>query len=154
MLADELRMMAPRDSDWFTLDATRVKAFADATEDWQDIHLEEGFASQTPFGGTIAHGFLTLSMLSAMSYQVTADLKGVASSVNYGFDRIRFVSPVRVGRRVRGRFSVAGVDEGRPKGAPEDAPAAWLDVHWEVEVEIEGEARPALVASWITRFYV
>lgn len=143
MLADDLRMMAPRESDWFTLDARRVKAFADATEDWQDIHLDAEFASGTPFGGTIAHGFLTLSMLSAMSYQVVADLKGVASSVNYGFDRIRFVSPVRVGRRIRGRFTVAGVDEGDD----------WLDVHWEVEVEIEGETRPALVASWITRFY-
>ncbi len=144
MLADDLRIMAPRESEWFTLDARRVKAFADATEDWQDIHLDAEFASRTPFGGTIAHGFLTLSMLSAMSYQVTKDLTGFSSSVNYGFDRIRFVSPVRVGRRVRGRFSVAGVDEGE----------GWLDVHWDVEVEKEGEARPALVANWITRFYL
>ena len=144
MLADELRIMAPRESEWFTLDARRVKAFADATEDWQDIHLDAEFASRTPFGGTIAHGFLTLSMLSAMSYQVTKELTGFSSSVNYGFDRIRFVSPVRVGRRVRGRFSVAGVDEGE----------GWLDVHWDVEVEKEGEARPALVANWITRFYL
>jgi len=144
MLADDLRIMAPRESEWFTLDARRVKAFADATEDWQDIHLDAEFASRTPFGGTIAHGFLTLSMLSAMSYQVTKELTGFSSSVNYGFDRIRFVSPVRVGRRVRGRFSVAGVDEGE----------GWLDVHWDVEVEKEGEARPALVANWITRFYL
>ncbi|AUC52450.1 Nodulation protein N [Sagittula sp. P11] len=144
MLADDLRIMAPRESEWFTLDARRVKAFADATEDWQDIHLDAEFASKTPFGGTIAHGFLTLSMLSAMSYQVTKELTGFSSSVNYGFDRIRFVSPVRVGRRVRGRFSVAGVDEGE----------GWLDVHWDVEVEKEGEARPALVANWITRFYL
>ena len=148
MLADDLRDMAPRESGWFTLSPERVRAFADATEDWQDIHLDAEFASKTAFGGTIAHGFLTLSMLSAMSYQVVAGLTGVASSVNYGFDRIRFVSPVRGGRRVRGRFSVAGVDE-----APKDAATRWLDVHWEVEVEIEGEARPALVASWITRFY-
>ncbi len=144
MLADDLRVMAPRESAGFTLDARRVKAFADATEDWQDIHLDAEFASRTPFGGTIAHGFLTLSMLSAMSYQVTKELTGFSSSVNYGFDRIRFVSPVRVGRRVRGRFSVAGVDEGE----------GWLDVHWDVEVEKEGEARPALVANWITRFYL
>ncbi len=144
MLADDLRIMAPRESEWFTLDARRVKAFADATEDWQDIHLDAEFASRTPFGGTIAHGFLTLSMLSAMSYQVTKELTGFSSSVNYGFYRIRFVSPVRVGRRVRGRFSVAGVDEGE----------GWLDVHWDVEVEKEGEARPALVANWITRFYL
>ncbi|EBA08094.1 MaoC family dehydratase [Sagittula stellata] len=144
MLADDLRTMAPRESDWFTLDARRVKAFADATDDWQDIHLDAEFASKTPFGGTIAHGFLTLSMLSAMSYQVTKGLTGFSSSVNYGFDRVRFVSPVRVGRRVRGRFSVAGVDEGE----------SWLDVHWDVEVEKEGETRPALVANWITRFYL
>lgn len=152
MLADELRSMAPRESDWFTLDAARVKAFADATEDWQDIHLDAEFASRTAFGGTIAHGFLTLSMLSAMSYQVMQGIEGVASSVNYGFDRIRFVSPVRVGRRVRGRFTVAGVDEG---GADADVDAPrWLDVHWEVEVEVEAEVRPALAASWITRFYL
>ena len=144
MLADDLRGRAPSVSDWFTLDAKRVRAFADTTEDWQDIHLNAEFASRSAFGGTVAHGFLTLSMLSAMSYQVLDGIEGVASSVNYGFDRIRFVSPVRVGRRVRGRFTVAGVDEGD----------GWLDVHWEVEVEIEAETRPALVASWITRFYL
>lgn len=144
MLADDLRAMPPRETDWFTMDAARVRAFADATEDWQFIHLDEARAAETAFGGTVAHGFLTLSMLSAMSYGVTEGLEGVASSVNYGFDRIRFVSPVRVGSRVRGRFSVAGVDE------RDDA----LDVHWDVEVEIEGGSRPALVASWITRFYL
>lgn len=147
MLADDLRVMPPRESDWFTLDAARVRAFADATEDWQPIHLDDEMAAQTPFGGTIAHGFLTLSMLSAMSYQVIYGLSGIASSVNYGFDRIRFVSPVRVGQRVRGRFSIAGVDEAED-GAP------WLDVHWDVEIEIEGADRPALAANWITRFYL
>lgn len=143
MLADDLRSLAPRESDWFTLDAARVRAFADATEDWQFIHLDEEKAAETAFGGTVAHGFLTLSMLSAMSYQAIDGIAGVTASVNYGFDRIRFVNPVRVGSRVRGRFSVAGVDE--RDGA--------LDVHWDVEVEIEGVERPALVASWITRFY-
>lgn len=149
MLADELRSMAPAESEWFKLDTARVKAFADTTEDWQDIHLDAEFASRSAFGGTISHGFLTLSMLSAMSYQVMKGIAGVASSVNYGFDRIRFVSPVRVGRRVRGRFSIAGVDE--PEEGEE---GGWLDVHWDVEVEIEGETRPALVANWITRVYV
>ena len=144
MLADELRSLAPRETRWFDMDAARVRAFADATEDWQFIHLDEERAAQTAMGGTIAHGFLTLSMLSAMSYEVTEGLQGVASSVNYGFDRIRFVSPVRVGARVRGRFSVAGVDE--RDGA--------LDVHWDVEVEVEGASKPALAANWITRFYV
>lgn len=128
MLADDLRDLAPRESDWVTLDSARVQAFADATEDWQFIHLDPERASKTAFGGTVAHGFLTLSMLSMMSYQVMDGIPGVLSSVNYGFDRIRFVSPVRVGLRVRGRFAVASVDEGD----------GWLDVHWDVEVEIEG----------------
>ncbi|WP_323770480.1 MaoC family dehydratase [Antarctobacter sp.] len=144
MLADDLRDLAPRESAWVTLDAARVKAFADATEDWQFIHLDEERASKTALGGTVAHGFLTLSMLSMMSYQVMEGVPGILSSVNYGFDRIRFVSPVRVGHRVRGRFTVASVDEGD----------GWLDVHWDVEVEIEGAARPALVANWITRMYL
>ncbi|MBT56063.1 MAG: Nodulation protein N [Mameliella sp.] len=144
MLADDLRDLAPRETDWVTLDAARVKAFADATEDWQFIHLDAERASKTAFGGTVAHGFLTLSMLSMMSYQVMEGIPGVLSSVNYGFDRIRFVSPVRVGLRVRGRFAVASVDQGD----------GWLDVHWDVEVEIEGAARPALVANWITRLYL
>jgi acyl dehydratase len=143
MLADRLRAMAPRETGWFTLDAARVRAFADATEDWQFIHLDAERAAATAFGGTVAHGFLTLSMLSAMSYQVMEGVPGVASSVNYGFDRIRFVSPVRVGRRVRGVFAVAGVE-------PRDAA---LDVHWDITVEIEDTERPALVARWITRFY-
>ncbi len=144
MLIDELSDLDPQVTDWVTLDAARVKAFADATDDWQFIHLDEDRAAQTPFGGCIAHGFLTLSMLSMMSYQVMAGIGGVSSSVNYGFDRIRFVSPVRVGRRVRGRFVVASVDEGE----------GWLGVHWDVEVQVEGEARPALAANWITRLYL
>lgn len=145
MLADRLRGLEPRLSDWFALDPGRVKAFSDATEDWQFIHLDEArAAAETPFGGAVAHGFLTLSMLSAMSYHVTADFEGVATSVNYGFDRIRFVSPVRVGSRVRGRFAVASVE----------ARDGFLDVHWDVAVEIEGADRPALVANWITRLYL
>lgn len=144
MLADDIRGLAPQTTEWFTLDASRVEAFAEATEDRQFIHLDAERAAATRFGGTIAHGFLTLSMLSAMSYQVTQGISGFAASVNYGFDRIRFVSPVRVGSRVRGRFSIAGVDEGD----------GWLGVHWDVEVEIEGAERPALVASWITRVFL
>ena len=131
--------MAPRETGWFTLDATRVRAFADATEDWQFIHLDADRAAATAFGGPVAHGFLTLSMLSAMSYQVMEGVPGVASSVNYGFDRIRFVSPVRAGQRIRGRFSVAEVVE---------KPGRY-DVTWDVAVEIDGAERPAIVAKWI-----
>lgn len=145
MSGDVLRSMPPAVSRWYEIGQDRITAFADVTEDLQFIHLdEERMAAQ---GGTMAHGFLTLSMLSAMSYQVIDGLSGIASSVNYGFDRIRFVSPVRVGQRVRGRFSIAGVDEAED-GAP------WLDVHWDVEIEIEGADRPALAANWITRFYL
>ncbi|MFZ5963999.1 MaoC family dehydratase [Thalassococcus sp. BH17M4-6] len=142
MSADDLRSLPARLSEWVVLDAARVRAFADATEDWQFIHLDEDrAAAETPFGGAVAHGFLTLSMLSAMSYQVMPDLPGIKASINYGFDRIRFVSPVRVGSRIRGRFTVAEVDE---------APGR-LTVHWDVSIEIEGAEKPALVAAWITR---
>ena len=145
MLADSLRALPVAYSDWVSLDATKVKAFADATEDWQFIHLDDTrAAAETPFGGAIAHGFLTLSMLSMMSYQVVPDLPGLKASINYGFDRIRFVSPVRVGAQVRGRFAVASVDEGN----------GWLAVHWDVGVEIKDSERPALAAQWITRFEV
>ncbi|MBV7396264.1 MaoC family dehydratase [Mameliella sediminis] len=145
MLADDLRDMAPRATEWIEMDAGRVSAFADATADWQFIHLDEArAAAETPFGGCVAHGFLTLSMLSAMSNDVMSGLSGITSRVNYGFDRIRFISPVRVGKRIRGRFTVASVDEGE----------GWLDVHWDVEVEIEGAERPALAANWITRLYL
>lgn len=143
MLVDRLRALSAANSDWFTLDAARIRAFADVTEDWQFIHLDEDRAAKTAFGGTVAHGFLTLSMLSAMSYQVMAELPGVTASVNYGFDRIRFVSPVHTGARVRGRFSVASVEDG-----PEPSLAM---VHWDVIVEIEDAEKPALVAQWITR---
>ena len=145
MLVDDLRGLAPVTSDWIPMSAERVKAFADTAEDWQFIHLDEArAASESPYGGTIAHGFLTLSMLTALSRGVLGDLPGMTASVNYGFDRIRFVSPVRVGRRIRGLFTVAAVDE----------LDAALDVHWDVEVEIEGEDNPALVASWITRIFL
>lgn len=144
MLAETLRALPVQETGWITLDRARVQGFADVTEDWQFIHLDEARAAQTPFGGTIAHGFLTLSMLSAMSYQIMDGVPGIASSVNYGFDRIRFVAPVRVGHRIKGRFTLASLEE-QAGGA--------LDAHWEVQVLIEEGARPALVAHWITRFY-
>ncbi|WP_146587103.1 MaoC family dehydratase [Puniceibacterium confluentis] len=142
MLVDALRSFAPAATRWYTLDAGRIKTFAEVTEDRQFIHLDEARAAETAFGGTIAHGFLTLSMLSAMSYEVLADLPGVKASVNYGFDRIRFVSPVRTGARVRGRFALASLEEGPGR----------VTVHWDVSIEIENESKPALVAQWITRF--
>lgn len=131
-------------SRWFTVDQTRISAFADVTEDHQFLHVDPDRAAQTPFGGTIAHGFLSLSLLSAMSYDALPPLAGRTASVNYGFDRLRFVSPVRAGSRVRGRFALLETDIPTP-----DA----LNLTHKVSVEIEGSDKPALVAHWITRHY-
>jgi len=127
-------------SGWIEIDQARINAFADATEDWQFIHVNPEAAAQTPFGGAIAHGFLTLSLLSKMSYEAAPVLKGVVMGVNYGFEKIRFLQPVRAGKRVRGRFKLLD--------AAERDPGRWL-IKYEVTVEIEGEAKPALIAEWL-----
>ena len=127
-------------SDWITVDQARIDAFADCTEDHQFIHVDPGMAAKTPFGGTIAHGFLTLSLLSKMTYQATPVLQGVAMGINYGFDKVRFLQPVRAGSRVRGRFKLLGAED---KGG-----GRWLIRH-EVTVEIEGSDKPALIAEWL-----
>ena len=142
MSADSLRSMPPSVSRWYEVTQARITAFADVTEDWQHIHLDE--AAMAPHGGTIAHGFLTLSMLSAMSYDVQPEVPGLLQSLNYGFDRLRFVTPVRAGQRIRGRFEVADVVE---------KPGRY-DVTWDVVVEIEGVEKPAIVAKWINVFEV
>ena len=127
-------------SKWFEIDQARIDAFADATEDWQFIHVDPEAAKQTPFGGTIAHGFLTLSLLSAMTYDAVPPLEGVVMGVNYGFDKLRFLAPVRAGSNVRGRFKMLSVED---KGG-----GRWLLKH-EVTVEIEGAEKPALIAEWL-----
>src|ERR1700712_1533876 len=96
-------------SRWFEVTQARINAFADATEDWQFIHVDPEAAKATPFGATIAHGFLTLSMLSAIAYDALPKVSGLAMGVNYGFEKVRFVAPVRAGRRIRGRFALAGL---------------------------------------------
>ena len=128
-------------SDWFTIDQERINAFADVTIDHQFIHIDPESARTTPFGTTIAHGFLTLSMLSYFVGQVGVGMQGAVMGVNYGFDRVRFLSPVKVNNRVRARFRLAGFQE--------KAPNQYLMKH-EVTVEIENEPRPALVAEWLT----
>lgn len=129
-------------SSWYTLDQARIDAFAKVTDDAQFIHIDPvRAAAETPFGGTVAHGFLTLSMLSAMSYEVVPDLPGL--SVNYGFDRIRFVAPVLAGQRIRGHFTVADI-----ASTPEKT-----TVTWDVSVEIENGQKPALVAQWKTQYF-
>jgi acyl dehydratase len=131
-------------SKWFEISQARIDAFADCTEDHQFIHVDPEAAKATPFGGTIAHGFLTLSLASAMSYDAVAPLDGVVMGVNYGFDKLRFLSPVKAGKRVRGRFVLAEAKLRKPKE---------LQSRTNVTVEIEGEEKPALVADWIGLIY-
>jgi acyl dehydratase len=125
-------------SGWFPIDQGRIDHFADTTEDHQFIHVDPEAAKATPFGGTIAHGFLTLSMLPAMMNALAKP--DVQMSVNYGFDKLRFLSPVKSGKRIRGHFKLLALDEKRP--------GQWQQTV-EVTVEIEGEDKPALIAEWI-----
>ena len=127
-------------SRWFEVSQARIDAFADCTEDRQFIHVDPEAAQTTPFGGTIAHGFLTLSLASAMSYDAVAPLEGAVMGINYGFDRLRFLAPVRAGSRVRGRFRLLSAED---RGA-----GRWLLKH-EITVEIEGDNKPALIAEWL-----
>ena len=131
-------------SDWFEISQDRIDAFAAITEDHQFIHVDPEAAAKTPFGGTIAHGFLTLSMLSAMVYQAP-DVIGTTHGVNYGFDKIRFLSPVPSGARIRGRFTLKDARESKP---------GEVTTVMTVSVEIEGQDRPALAAEWIGRRYI
>ena len=132
-------------SDWILVDQARIDAFADVTEDPQFIHIDPEAAAKTPFGGTIAHGFLTLSLLSRMAADAMPRPEGVKMGVNYGFERVRFMAPVRSGKRVRGRFALVRFEEKKP--------GQWQFVH-NVIVEIEGEEKPALVADWIGLIFV
>ncbi|MFD1194921.1 MaoC family dehydratase [Seohaeicola saemankumensis] len=130
-------------SDWFTVTQAQIDAFADCTHDHQYIHVDPEAAAKSPFGTTIAHGFLTLSLLSAMVYQMPA-IEGVVMGVNYGFNKIRFVSPVRVNSRVRARFVLVDFTEVRP---------GEIQYTLAVTVEIDGQDKPALVAEWLSRRY-
>ncbi|KIF65843.1 nodulation protein NodN [Streptomyces sp. AcH 505] len=128
-------------SSWHVVDQKRIDAFAEVTEDHQFIHVDPvRAAKETPFGTTIAHGFLSLSLMSAFAYEVLPSIEGTAMSVNYGFDKLRFVSPVRAGARVRGRFTLTDATLRGPKE---------LLSRTNVTVEIEGESKPALVADWL-----
>ena len=130
-------------SKWFEIDQARIDAFADLTEDHQFIHIDpDRAAKETPFGGTIAHGFLTMSMVTAMSYDCLPEIEGVEMGVNYGLDKLRFVSPVPSGARVRGHFVLSSCEERKP---------GEVTMSWTVTVEIEGQEKPALAAEWLTR---
>ena len=132
-------------SDWISVGQNRIDAFADATEDRQFIHVEPTAAAQTPFGGTIAHGFLSLSLLSRMAADVMLVPDTTKMAVNYGLDRVRFIAPVHTGKRVRGHFTLDSVED--------KAPGQILLKHT-VTVEIEGEAKPALTAQWLGLIFI
>lgn len=129
-------------SDWITVDQAMIDAFAQATQDDQFIHTDpERAKAESPFGGTIAHGFLTLSLLSAMNYSALPKIREQTMGINYGFDKLHFVAPVKSGARIRGHFTLV---EARFRGA------AMLMTTYDVTVEIEDEKKPALTARWTT----
>ncbi|MDN4982771.1 MaoC family dehydratase [Bradyrhizobium arachidis] len=132
-------------SSWHLIDQPRIDTYADVIEDHQFIHVDpERAKKETAFGTTIAHGFLTMSLLSIMSYEVMPAVAGATMGVNYGFDKLRFISPVRSGKRVRGRFVLAEAKLRKPNE---------LQTRTNVTVEIEGEDKPALVAEWLGLTY-
>ena len=130
-------------SDWLVITQDRINAFADATDDHQWIHVDSGRAqAETPFGATIAHGFLTLSLLSALMRDAVT-VEGPRMTLNYGLNRVRFVSPVTSGSRVRARVALATIDDMGES----------VRVTWGVTIEREGGDKPAVVAEWIVRYY-
>jgi acyl dehydratase len=132
-------------SSWHLVDQPRIDTYADVIEDHQFIHVDpERAKKETAFGTTIAHGFLTMSLLSIMSYEVMPVIAGTTMGVNYGFDKLRFISPVRSGKRVCGRFVLADAKLRKPNE---------LLSRTNVTVEIEGEDKPALVAEWLGLIY-
>jgi acyl dehydratase len=131
-------------SDWFQLDQDRINQFADVTVDHQFIHVDEEQAKKGPFGATIAHGFLTLSMLTHLTEDCGLAPENTVMGVNYGCDKIRFLQPVRVNQKIRARV--------KPLSAFEKAPGQFL-IKSEITVEIEGEKKPALVAEWLALLF-
>ena len=131
-------------SSWVTIEQDRIDRFAEATGDHQWIHVEPERAKDGPFGSTIAHGFLTLSLIPALSWEVYT-IEGARLSVNYGLNKLRFITPVKVGSRVRAHLAVANV---------EDVPGDALQVAMNVTIELEGAEKPAAVAETLTRVYL
>lgn len=142
--ADELVSFVGKEigvSDWCVIDQERINKFADVTEDHQYIHVDPEAAKASPFGTTVAHGFLTLSMLSKLAESSVLVIEGIKAGVNYGFEKVRFITPVKSGKRIRGRFKLMKIDQ--------RLPGQWA-IKYAVTVEIEGEEKPALVAEWLT----
>jgi len=133
-------------SPWRIVTQQMIDQFADATDDHQFLHCDpERAARETPFGGTIAHGFLSLALLSAMTFETVPPIHGSTMGVNHGFDTLRFVAPVKTGSRIRTRFVLANF-KARPSG--------WIEIAHDITVEIEDSARPALTARWLTLSFV
>ncbi len=145
---DELRAMTGQTvgtSRWFDMTQAMIDAHAEIVEDRQWIHIDPSRAKDSPFGTTIAHGFLTLGLLSAMAYDAQPEIEGAEMGVNYGLNHLRFLAPVPAGSRIRAHFTLKDVEERRP---------GEITMTWGVEMEIEGQETPALVAEWINRRYV
>jgi len=144
---DELRPLAGQEvavSDWFEVTQERINLFAEATEDRQWIHTEpERAARESPFKTTIAHGFLTLSLLSELMKRAIS-VGGLRMGINYGLNRVRFISPVPAGARIRGRFTLQAIEDIR----------GGVQATWSVTVERDGNDKPACVAEWLVRYYV
>ena len=133
-------------SEWAEMSQERINQFAEATGDHQFIHVNEEMAKMTPFGGTIAHGFLTLSMIPYLGANGGAPrIDGVKMGVNYGGNKTRFIAPVRAGKRIRGVWKLTEMVEKRP--------GQWQQT-CEITIEIEGEDKPALMCEWITQYFV
>ena len=131
-------------SDWLLVSQEMIDQFAEATKDHQYIHVDPERAKQSPFGGTIAHGFLTLSLLPHLCADARGDIvPDGATEINYGSNKLRFLAPVRSGKRVRGRFKPLEIVEKRP---------GQIQLTTEATVEVEGESKPALICEWITQF--
>ena len=128
-------------TDWFTVTQEQINEFAECTLDRQFIHIDPERAKETPFGSTIAHGFLTLSMLSYFAESFSVLIQGFYMGVNKGFDKVRFVSPVKVNSRIRALAKVVAIEEAKP---------GQFNFKTEVTIEIEGEDKPALVAEWLS----
>lgn len=128
-------------SKWIEVPQSMIDTFADVTHDHQFIHVDPVKAKMTPFGGTIAHGFLTVSLLSAMAYDGLPGIERQGMGVNYGFDKLRLISPVKAGAKVRGRFVLKALESKNPMQH---------QLTYAVTVEIEGSDKPALAADWVT----
>ena len=132
-------------SKWFKVDQELINSFAKVTQDNQFIHIDNDKAKRTKFGTTIAHGFLTMSLLSAMYYDAVPETEGMRVGINIGFDKLRFLAPVKCDDNIRGVFILSNIVEKNPKT---------ITLSWATKVEIEGNSKPALLASWIEQQYL